>query len=249
MVSGFHGNTDPVMVMFLVLAASMCLKNKPALSGLFLALSCQIKIVPLLFRSDFLFLLVSRRAIVSFLLPLTFASVALWWEPLLKFPALFAKNVLSYSGFWGIWGITYWLRLTGLPEFSVVNFFHLPLLERIVITILKLVIIAAVLMIAWRRRKLSGERLFDSLAYAWIIFFVFAPSVSAQYLIWLAPFCACAFSCILWLACGEQLAISILLLQREPPADFRGMAQLPRPISTRLDAVVRSGPWATLLWE
>jgi hypothetical protein len=114
--------------------------------------------------------------------------VALWWEPLLKFPALFVKNVLSYSGFWGIWGITYWLRLTGLPEFGVVNFFHLPPLERVVITILKLVIIAAVLLIAWRRRKLSGERLFDSLAYAWIIFFVFAPSVSAQYLIWLAPF-------------------------------------------------------------
>lgn len=188
MVSGFHGNTDPVMVMFLVLAASMCLKNKPALSGLFLALSCQIKIVPLLFVPIFFFFWYHRRAIVSFLLPLAFASLALWWEPLLKFPALFAKNVLSYSGFWGIWGITYWLRLTGLPEFKVVNFFHLPLLERVVITILKLVIITAVLLIAWRRRKLSGERFFDSLAYAWIIFFVFAPSVSAQYLIWLAPF-------------------------------------------------------------
>src|SRR5882724_2462846 len=180
MVSGFHGNTDPVMVMFLVLAASMCLKNKPALSGLLLALSCQIKIVPLLFVPIFFFFWFNRRAIVSFLLPLAFASVALWWEPLLKFPALFAKNVLSYSGFWGIWGITYLFRLTGLPEFKVINFFHLPLPERVVITILKLAIIAAVLLIAWRRRKLSGKRLFDSLAYAWIIFFVFAPSVSAQ---------------------------------------------------------------------
>jgi hypothetical protein len=28
----------------------------------------------------------------------------------------------------------------------------------------------------------------DSLAYTWIVFFVFAPGVSAQYLIWLAPF-------------------------------------------------------------
>jgi hypothetical protein len=188
MVSGFHGNTDPVMVMFLVLAALMCLKNKAALSGLFLALGCQIKVVPLLFVPIFFFFWCHRRAIVSFLLPLAFASVALWWEPLLKFPALFIKNVLCYSGFWGIWGLTYWLRLTGLPEFKVVDFFHLPLLERIVITILKLVIIAAVLLIAWRRRKLSGERLFDSLAYAWIIFFVFSPAVCAQYMVWLAPF-------------------------------------------------------------
>ena len=55
MVSGFHGNTDPVMVMFLVLAAHMCLKERPILAGLFLALSCQIKIVPLLFVPIFFF--------------------------------------------------------------------------------------------------------------------------------------------------------------------------------------------------
>ena len=188
MVSGFHGNTDPVMVMFLVLASFMCLRNKPALSGLFLALSCQIKIVPLLFVPIFFFFWYDRGIGARFLLPLALGLLLSWSEALLKFPALFIKNVLSYSGFWGIWGITYWLRLTGLPEFKVVNFFHLPLLERIVITILKLVIIAAVLMVAWRRRKLKSERLFDSLAYSWIIFFVFAPSVSAQYLIWLAPF-------------------------------------------------------------
>jgi uncharacterized membrane protein len=188
MVSGFHGNTDPVMVMFLVLAASMGLKNKPVLSGLFLALSCQIKIVPLLFVPIFFFFWYDRGSGARFLLPFALGLLLSWSEALLKFPALFSKNVLSYSGFWGIWGITYWLRLTGLPEFNVVNFFHLPLLERIVITILKLVIIAAILLIAWRRRKLSGKGLFDSLAYSWIIFFVFAPSVSAQYLIWFAPF-------------------------------------------------------------
>ncbi|MFZ3375008.1 MAG: glycosyltransferase 87 family protein [Chthoniobacterales bacterium] len=188
MVSGFHGNTDPIMVMFLVLACYMCLRNKPALSGLFLALSCQIKIVPLLFVPIFFFFWYYRGIGARFLLPFALGLLLSWSEALSKFPALFIKNVLSYSGFWGIWGITYWLRLTGLPEFKVVNFFHLPVLERVVITILKLVIIAAVLLIAWRRRKLSGKRLFDSLAYAWIIFFVFAPSVSVQYLVWLAPF-------------------------------------------------------------
>ncbi|HTL18128.1 MAG TPA: hypothetical protein VL793_12900, partial [Patescibacteria group bacterium] len=46
MVSGFHGNTDPVMVMFLVVAACMGLRGRPVLCGIFFALSCQIKIVP-----------------------------------------------------------------------------------------------------------------------------------------------------------------------------------------------------------
>src|SRR5258708_39405099 len=43
-------------------------------------------------------------------------------------------------------------------------------------------------MIAWRRRYLPGRGVIDSLAYAWIIFFVFSPGISVQYMVWLAPF-------------------------------------------------------------
>src|ERR1043166_4190240 len=38
MISGFHGNTDPVMVMLLFIASVMLLRAKPILCGLFLAL-------------------------------------------------------------------------------------------------------------------------------------------------------------------------------------------------------------------
>jgi hypothetical protein len=188
MVSGFHGNTDPVMVMFLVLAAYMCLGNKPVLSGLFLALSCQIKIVPLFVVPVFLFFWYGRNRGWRFAVSFGLALLLLWSEALLRFPVPFFKNVLSYGGFWGLWGITYWLRLTGLSEFNVVNFFHLPLSETIVMTALKGAIVAIVTILAWRRGKLDGEQLFGSLAYAWVIFFVFTPSASAQYLVWLAPF-------------------------------------------------------------
>jgi hypothetical protein len=188
MVSGFHGNTDPVMVMFLVLAAYMCLRNKPLLSGLFLALSCQIKIVPLFLVPIFFFFWYTRNRSRQFVPFFALALLFLWSEALFKFPVVFTKNVLSYGGFWGLWGITYWLRLTGLPQFNVVNFFHLPFLEIFVMTGLKLIIIATVLLIAWRRRKLRSEALLGSLAYAWIVFFVFTPSASAQYLVWFAPF-------------------------------------------------------------
>ena len=188
MVSGFHGNTDPVMVMFLVLAAYMCLKSQPWLCGLFLALSCQIKIIPILFFPIFFLFWWHRRAIMSFLFPLLVASVALWWEPLTKFPLLFAKNVLSYGSYWGIWGITYWLRLTGYPGFNWVSFMDFPWPQTVVVTVLKVLIIASILLIAWRRRALDGRGPINSIAYAWVIFFVFAPGVCAQYMVWLAPF-------------------------------------------------------------
>ena len=188
MVSGFHGNTDPVMVLFLACASFMCVTNRPVLCGLFLALSCQIKIVPLLFLPAFAFYWLSRQRIRPFCFSFIPIMAVLWSEPLLNFPALFAKNVLSYGSYWGIWGATYLLRLTGWQDFSRISFFDLTSAQAIVIAILKLLIIGAAIGIAWRRRQLRGEAFMHSMAYIWIAFFVFAPGVCAQYLIWLAPF-------------------------------------------------------------
>jgi hypothetical protein len=188
MVTGFHGNTDPVMVMFLMLASLSCLRGKSVWCGLFLALSCQIKIIPLLLLPIFFFFWLPRRSAVSFSLPFVLVSLVLWAEPLLKFPTLFARNVLLYGSYWGIWGITYFLRLTGCQQFNVTGFFNLPIAAAATVLLLKAVIIVTILLIAWRRRYLRGRAVIDSIAYAWIIFFVFSPGVCAQYMVWLAPF-------------------------------------------------------------
>jgi hypothetical protein len=188
MVSGFHGNTDPVMVMFLVLATVSALRNNAILCGLFLAFACQIKIIPVLLLPIFFFFWLARRRSIPFALPFALASLVLWAEPLVKFPLLFIRNVLSYGSFWGIWGITYWLRLTTWSQFARVSFFNLLPAQNVVVNILKVLVIGAVVAIAWRRRKLDERGLANSLAYAWIVFFVFAPGACAQYMVWLAPF-------------------------------------------------------------
>src|ERR1043166_268348 len=188
MVSGFHGNTDPVMVLLLVCAAWMCLRGRPLLCGLFFAFSCQIKVIPLLLLPAFAFFWLAHGKARGFFLSMAFPTGVLWSGPALKFPALFFKNVLSYGSYWGVWGLTYCLRLTGVRDFSKVDFSGLEPVQQFVVTVLKIVIIGAALLIAWRRRHLGGRLFLDSLAYTWIVFFVFAPGVSAQYLIWLAPF-------------------------------------------------------------
>ena len=188
MVSGFHGNTDSVMVLLLVLAAYMCLRERPILCAFFLALSCQIKIISLLLTPIFFFYWLHRRKVLSFTLPLVVASILLWIEPLLKFPAVFIHRVLFYGSFWGIWGITYWLKLTGVPDFGPVTYYNFLPLQQVVVTALKVAIIIAVLALAWRRRKLDARGLFASLAWAWVIFFIFSPGVCAQYMVWLMPF-------------------------------------------------------------
>lgn len=109
-------------------------------------------------------------------------------EPLLRSPVMFAKNVLSYGSFWGVWGLTYCLRMTGLQEFSKVSFFNLSGAQNAIIMILKVIVVLGILLLAWRRRKLAPPALFASVASAWMIFFVFSPGVAAQYLVWLGPF-------------------------------------------------------------
>ena len=188
MVSGFHGNTDPILVMFLVLAAYMAFRNRPVWCGVFLALSCQIKVIPLLLLPIFFFFWLARGGALRFTVSFALLCLAMWAEPLIRFPGVFLRNVLTYSGYWGGWGIPYWLRLTGWPQFSSTNPFNLPWAAATIAFVLKLGIVAAVLVIAWRRRCLAGRGVFDSIAYAWIVFFVFSPAVSLQYLVWLAPF-------------------------------------------------------------
>jgi len=176
------------MVMFLVAAAYMASQSRPLLCGIFFALSCQIKIIALLLVPIAFFFWIGRRRAVPFTIAFTIVCTILWAEPLLNFPALFVKNVLTYGSFWGIWGITYWLRLTGLPQFGFVSYFNLPILETIVITLLKITIIVATLSLAWRRRFLGADRFFASIGYAWLIFFAFSPGVCAQYMVWPAVF-------------------------------------------------------------
>lgn len=188
MVSGFHGNTDPILVMFLVLAAYMALRERSVWCGLFLAFSCQVKVIPLLLLPIFFFFWLARGVALRFTISFVLLCAVMWAEPLMKFPALFLKNVLTYSGYWGGWGIPYWLRLTGWPQFSGTSPFNLPWAAAATAFLLKLGIVITVLMIAWRRRCVPGRGIVDSIAYAWIVFFVFSPAISLQYLVWLAPF-------------------------------------------------------------
>jgi len=188
MVSGFHGNTDPVMVLFLICAVWMCLRNQPVLGGLFFALSCQIKIVPLLFLPALVLFWWSQSRSRTFLVAGATTTLILWAEPLFHFPVLFAKNVLAYGSYWGIWGITYLFRATGAQQFSRLSFFDLEASQVVIMTVLKLIIVVATIRIAWQQRHARGEAFVESLAWTWLIFFIFAPGVCPQYLIWLAPF-------------------------------------------------------------
>lgn len=188
MVTGFHGNTDPILVLFLFLAAIMAVRDRPMLCGLFLALGCQVKIIPLLLLPIFFFFWLERRRWILFVSSFLASSLLFCAEPLLRSPGAIVNNVVSYGSFWGIWGVTYCVRMTGLQEFSKVSFFNLSGAQNAIILLLKVMVVVGILVLAWRRRKLAAPALFATIAYAWLLFFVLSPGVAAQYLVWPGPF-------------------------------------------------------------
>lgn len=188
MVNGFHGNTDSVMVMFLLLACLMSLRERALLSGLFFGLSCQIKIIPLLFLPPFLFFWYQRRLLARFVGAFGLATLLLILQPLLFSPVAYARNVLAYGSYWGLWGLSYLMHLSRSPHFSRISFFGLPAATNIVSATLKFIIVCGVVALAWRRRGANAPGLLFTVAGIWLIFFIVAPGIAPQYFVWLLPF-------------------------------------------------------------
>lgn len=188
MVCGFHGNVDGVLVWLLVLAATECERGRAAWCGLWLGLACQVKIIPLLVAPVFLFHWLARGTALRFFVVAALTILLGWAFPLLTIPGIFLRDVLGYGSNWGAWGVTWWLSQTHAASFAPVGFSGLTATQLAVMSALKGVIVAAALALAWQRRALPAREVFGTLALVWMVFFVFAPGVGTQYLIWAAPF-------------------------------------------------------------
>jgi hypothetical protein len=108
--------------------------------------------------------------------------------PLIECPAAYVAHVLGYGSVWGVWGITYWVRATGLAEYQTIDFRGLSMGQNIIMAALKLILIGSVSTVAWLRRKADGARFFATLGIIWTLVFVFAPGAVVQYMPWFAPF-------------------------------------------------------------
>jgi Gpi18-like mannosyltransferase len=184
MVSGYHGNFDSVIAMFVFLAAYYSFRERIDLSSLFFALAVHVKVAPLILAPAFFFFWYGRGKGLRFLVATTCLLLSLWTVPLIQYPALLLQRVFGYGSYWGIWGITYWLRETGYPAFYLVSFYGLNAIQNAIMTFLKIVVAAGILVLAWKRARLGPASIFATLSYSFAIFFTFAPGVLLHYLAW-----------------------------------------------------------------
>jgi hypothetical protein len=176
-------------------------------SGLWLGLACNIKVVALLVTPVFFFHWLSRGEVRRFFLAAVAAIGAGWLPGLVTAPLDFLRQVLGYSGYWGIWGTTYFLKTSGLEQFAVIGSDRLPHAEVVVMQILKCFVLGSAVVLAWVRRK--GD-LWLTLALVWAVFMTFASGVAAQYLIWpVAILAVVSARCWAVVECGNAVFLFV----------------------------------------
>ncbi len=177
-VSGFHGNTDPVFVMFTLLSFYLLtLRNAPLLAGLAFAAAISVKLVCVVAVPLLIFLAARQglRHTVRLFGGMAALGVPLWLPVLLFRFTEFKRDVVDYGGVeprqWGIMQLAHWAELSsGWMTF-------LPGPGRYIALILATCV---PVLLAWRRPEATVQ----ALGLTFVLFLLFSPAGAAQYLAW-----------------------------------------------------------------
>ena len=182
-VSGFHGNTDPVFVMFLLLSVlALTVHHSGWWAGVAFGLALSVKIVPVVALPVLLVLAwrLGRPVFRRFLLGGALVFALLWVPVLVAEPGPFVSHVLGYSGITlRQWGVSQLLSWSGLSWSTMIQVGDS--IRFVLVAVSALLPAVLVHRRPWR----------DGVALAGLplcLFLVLSPAFSMQYLVWaLAP--------------------------------------------------------------
>lgn len=188
MISGFHGNTDPAMMCFVVLTVYLIERRTAIiLAGAAFGMALSIKVVPLIFIPVMVCYLATWRA------RLTFGVVAatIWVGGALPYviqvPEVILDQVFGYAGNYGQWGISRIFMLAaayqqpGAP-WSDLNHGAYGDVGRVVS------LGSSVVVAVWMNRAtVTKPPLFLQCGLVVFLFLALSPAFGVQYLAWLMP--------------------------------------------------------------
>lgn len=182
-ISAFHCNSDPLMMMFVVLAVLSAIEGRPGWCGFLLACAVGIKIVPLVIGPLFLIAARDRGARARFLFAAVSTSALIFLPGLVVSGPVFLERVFGYTGLVRAWGIPLiGSLLTRFAHWSALET-ATPLLPFVMLTA-----IAGIWLLAARRASGEPSKLPQSITAVWLTFLFFAPGFGLQYLFWALPF-------------------------------------------------------------
>jgi hypothetical protein len=201
-ISGFHGNTDPVFVMFSLLSVYLLVARGWALAaGAAFTVAVSIKLVPVVLAPVLLVLLVRLgwRRLGAFVGGGAIVFALLWVPVIVSRWDSFREQVLAYNGStirqWGlaqffVWahqpGVTAWLA--GPGRFGILLASSL-----------------AAAAVVWRRPDAWAP----AVGLSFVLFLILSPAFGMQYLAWAL---AGAYLIDTWAATAYNLAASVFVL-------------------------------------
>ena len=202
-VSGFHGNTDPLFLMFTLLSVYLLVVRGWALAaGVAFATAVSIKLVPVVLGPVLLVVLVRLgwRRLAAFLGGGALVFGLLWVPVIVSRWDAFRMQVLAYNGITvREWGLVQFLTWAHAPAGTVA---WLVGQGRFAIVLVSGLAAAAV---AWRR----SDALVPAVGLSLVLFLLLSPAFAMQYLAW--PL-AGAYLIDTWAATGYNLAASAFIV-------------------------------------
>jgi hypothetical protein len=184
-ISGFHGNTDPVFVMFTLLSAYLLIRRPwpaltwvaPMLAGVAFALALSVKLVPIVVLPTLLLLAarLGRRQLAWFAVGSGVVMLPLWAPVLLRRWQPFRHDVLLYAGSpVRQWGLAEFAHLAHEPT-STITFLtgHGRFLALLFSALLP------ALLLYWRR-----DAALDAIGLSFALFLLLSPAFGTQYMVW-----------------------------------------------------------------
>lgn len=184
LVSGYHGNTDPVMMFFVLLSAWRTqadlnsAKSDLSTGAAFGAALC-VKVLPLVLLPAFFFYRPGLKRRATFLASAAVVILICWMPYLYRNPAGVFRQVIGYHSIYGDWGVS-WLL------------YRLPFFQAEWHELLKsygaYVLIAGLAAAAWFVNRSERRPTLYAQAGATLFLFLAASNgFGVQYLAWLAP--------------------------------------------------------------
>lgn len=164
LISGFHGNTDPIMMFFLVAAVFFAERGSATRSGVAFGLACSVKLIPLIFAPAILFFMRGARLRLKWLAAGAIIWFALSLPYLAREPMLILRSMVGYSGATGLWGFS---LVTSNTYYSAIKWIAL--------------LAASFVPLVTRRR------LFEQCGLIALLFLFLSPGFGLQYLAWTVP--------------------------------------------------------------
>ena len=212
-ITGYHGNLDGLLAVFVSAALLSAASNRPVACGIWLGLATNLKVAPVLIGPAFFFWWFRRGSTLRFTTAVVLTTIAGWSPALIECPGLFASRVLSYSSVWGQWGISRLLYLTNADAFHTITYGTPSRIAGSIAAALKLIVLATATAFAWRRRKEDAHGLIGTVAMTWTLFLVLTPAGAPQYLIWpLLPLLLYEARLGIWYAVSAIPALAIYYL-------------------------------------